>query len=182
MANLAETLMRTTSLFAALLLVGAPAIAFAQDTTRTDTLDPRYDGWLPGAAIGVPGYGSLPVPEAFTVAMSFTKIRPNRVGPDIWIGTMPRAFEFAGVLGARVNASIALPISGELLLVPTAGLSAIGAFGDGGGGALAGVNGGASVIVESPYMAWRFGITAHRFSQSATPVWLMELGFLAPRK
>jgi hypothetical protein len=168
-----------TSAIAALSLFASSA-GLAQNTGKDTTA--LYKGWLGGFAVGIPGFAAQPIPEAFTVAVFFTDVRPNRVGADIWIGTMPRAFSEAAVLGGRLNAALSLPLSPELVLLPTGGLSLVGALYDGSGGGIFGYNLGASAAFLGEGSGLRASVTVHRLGAGTGPIWLLELGVITPRR
>jgi len=138
--------------------------------------------WLVGASVGMPGYESEPVPELFTIGMNFTQMRPGRFGADFAIGTMPRAFAFgAGVLGARAGVVLPIAPSADVLFLPSAGVSLVGGAGEGGGGAIGGLNAGAAIVFWTADVGFRSGITWHRFQDFRESVWLVEIGIVHAR-
>lgn len=162
---------------AALLFAGMwSGAAHGQDTADTDT-----DRWLVGGSIGVPGYGGEVVPSLFTIAVHGTRVRRGRIGPELFVGTMPRAL-FEGVLavGARSGLTWAAPLSENVLLMPSAGVSFLGGIGPGGGGAELGANAGLSAVaIENSSGGFRVGMTWHAFPGLGGSLWLLEFGFIA---
>jgi hypothetical protein len=154
--------------------VGAQAIA-ADSNGRGD--------WLVGGSFGVPGYGSHPIPELFTIGIHWTQVRPGQPGPDISIGTMPRVLvEGVAVVGLRAGLALPLALSSGPLVLPSGGVSFIGGAGPGGGGGLVGLNAGiAAVVLGTGPTGPRIGVTWHRFQEVRGAVWLVEFGFVVPR-
>jgi hypothetical protein len=187
-----ETTLKTTLLVIATLLIAGARAAAAQDATATgaaafrttsslpiDSATTPFDGWMTGASVGIPGYGNKPAPELMTVGLSLTYLRPGSVGVDFALGTMPRAFSSgAGVAGARANLVLPLPLSHDVVLLPGAGVSAIGAFGSGGGVGVAGLDAGLSAIFATGSLGLRVGGTYHRFENAIGPIWLLEFGIV----
>jgi hypothetical protein len=176
---------RALALGLVLLVGGGPAGAqtVAADTNaRGRPIEARGD-WLVGGSVGVPGYGSEPVVELFTVGIHWTQFRPGRLGADISVGTMPRVVaEGVAVVGVRAGVALPLALSPHMLLLPSAGVSAIGGAGAGGGGGLAGLNAGvAAVAFGMSRTGLRIGVTWHRFPDTRGALWLAELGFVGIR-
>src|SRR5206468_7631732 len=94
-------------------------------------------------------------------------------------GTMPYILSY-GVLPLGLRLGVALPVSvaPHLLLIPSTGMSLIGAIGPGGGGGVAGVNAGASAVFHVAQAGLKTSLTLHRFSDTQGPVWLFEVGFV----
>jgi len=155
---------------------GLPAgAAVAQDTT---TAPPSY--WLAGASLGMPGSEGDFAPELMTIGTHLTRARPGRLGPDFSIGTMPYALAAGmAVVGVRAGLVLPLRVGPGVMLLPSGGLSFVGVSTGMGAGALAGFNLGGSAIFESPGpVGMRAGITWHRFQESRTGIWLVELGIV----
>jgi hypothetical protein len=151
----------------------------AQNGPPVDSASRTHGSWLVGASIGLPGYDGQPVPELFTVGLNATQIKPGRLGADFALGTMPRALGFgAGVVGARAGGVLPFTLAPDVLLLPSAGVSVIGAAGDGGGTALAGVNAGIAAVMWTGPVGIRTGITWHHFEDSRGAIWLVEFGFV----
>jgi hypothetical protein len=151
--------------------------AGAQSGQPFDSVSHGHGSWLVGASVGLPGYGGQTVPELFTVGLNATQIKPGRLGADFALGTMPRALgNGAGVLGARAGGVLPFALTPDLLLLPSAGLSVIGAAGGGGGVALAGINAGMAAVLWTGPVGIRTGITWHHFEDSRGAIWLIELG------
>lgn len=143
-----------------------PARASAQDSTKRDP-------WLSTLSIGFPSIEGDMETLLFTVGGNFTKIGAGKLGPDFSFGTMPYALSF-GVIPWAARGGVALPMqaSESVLLIPSAGLSTVGAFGAGGGGAIGGTNLGIALATRT---GTRVGITWHRFSDFET-ILLLEIG------
>jgi hypothetical protein len=111
-------------------------------------------------------------------------MKPNRIGADLAIGTMPRAItEGVAVIGIRGNFGLPLELGRYVLFVPSAGISMLGAAGPGGGGAFVGVNGSlATVLWLSGALGARAGVSWHAFENSNGAVWLAEFGFVVPTR
>jgi hypothetical protein len=155
-----------------LLSVGASPVG------AQDTLSQARSEWLIGASFGVPGYGSEPVPELFTVGIHWTQLRPGRLGADFSLGTIPRiVVEGVAVLGVRAGAALPLALAPRLLVLPSAGVSLIGGVGPRGGGGAAGLNAGvAAVVFGTSSSGLRTGVTWHRFEDTGGALWLLEVG------
>jgi hypothetical protein len=135
--------------------------------------------WVIGASIGMPGYGKEAAPELFTVGMNVTQIKAGRLGADISVGTMPRAFTGgAAVVGARAGGVLPIALAPDVLLLPSAGLSLLGGAGDGAVTGLAGVNAGIAAVVWTGPIGVRTGITWHHFQNARGAIWLVELGIV----
>jgi hypothetical protein len=147
--------------------------------TVPDSLD-RHAGWLIGASFGVPGYGSEPAPELFTIGFHWTQVQPGALGADLSIGTMPRVLaEGFAVVGVRAGVALPLAVGRSVLLMPSGGASLIGGAGGGGGAALGGLNAGiAAVLFGTSSVGLRTGVTWHRFEGANGAIWLLELGFV----
>jgi hypothetical protein len=159
--------------------LGALALACAATRLSAQEGESRRDGWIVGPLVGVPGVGSEPFTQAFTLGVGGTRLVPNRPGADLAIGIVPRFLpEGAVVLGARAGVGIPLALTQDVFLVPSAGLSAAGGFGSGGGGGTGGVYGGAAAVIASGSLGFRAGITLHSFGGGNSMLWLMELGLM----
>ncbi|MGH7445809.1 MAG: hypothetical protein ACREKM_13075 [Longimicrobiales bacterium] len=145
--------------------------------------DPEAGNWLVGGSLGVPGCGVLPLPGLFTVAFHGTAAVPGQVGPDFFVGTMPRAlFEGVVLFGARAGLALPVALSSKLLVLPSAGLSLLGGFDNGTAGGQPGFNAGiAAVVSGSMPTGFRTGVTWHRFRGLYETVWLLEVGFVHRR-
>jgi len=153
----------------------------AQDTTtsRGDTAKSEPGGMMVGFALGVPGSQDGPIPMLFTAGANFTQVRPNHLGADVSVGTMPYILSFGVVpLGLRVGVALPVSVAPHVLLIPSTGVSLIGAIGPGGGGGLAGANAGASAVFHVQQVGLKTGITWHGFSDMRGTVWLLEFGFV----
>jgi hypothetical protein len=159
------------------LLVGASPVGAQIGRADTNVRQPHGD-WLVGASFGVPGYGTEPLMELFTIGIQWTQLRPGRLGADFSLGTMPRAFaEGVAVVGLRAGGALPLTLSPGVLLLPSAGASLIGGAGAGGGGGLVGLNAGvAAVVFGTSATGLRTGVTWHRFQEGRGAIWLVEIG------
>ncbi len=165
------------------MLLGGGTAVVAQ-TTASDSTSRQRGEWLIGGSLGVPGYRSEPVLELFTIGVQWTSVGPGRLGADISIGTMPRAFiEGVAVVGLRAGPALPLKLRPGILLIPSAGVSFVGGAGGGGGGGTVGLNGGVAAVFFGPDApGLRTGITWHRFQDTDAALWLAEVGFVWRRK
>lgn len=167
------------SVCAALLLawVSASSLA-AQDTT-----DVAPSAWVVGGSIGVPVFATRPELELFTIGGHGTRVQPGRIGADVFVGTMPRIVVAGGLpIGARAGVVLPLPVSDDVLLLPSGGVSLIGVVSRGGGGTLSGVNLGVAALRMRPgRTGFRAGVTWNRFRGVNGGVWLVEVGLVRRR-
>ncbi|HEY2378270.1 MAG TPA: hypothetical protein VGH98_19995 [Gemmatimonadaceae bacterium] len=161
------------------LLLGAAPL---QAQTPPDTAANAPAEWLIGMSLGFPGVRSQIVPELFTFGLNFTQVCSGRIGGDIAFGTMPWLFA-NGIIAFGFRGDVTVPlVRPHFILLPSAGVSAIGAFtpgGGGGGGGVAGLNAGIAAVVHSHGVGLRTGVTVHKFFGLDTPVWLLEVGFVS---
>lgn len=146
----------------------------------SDTANP----WLVGGSIGVPASDGGTLPDLFTVAVHGTQLRPRGLGFDFAVGTMPRALA-EGVAVGFARSGVALPfhLSRGVLMLPSAGVSLVGAASGDGGGINTGLNAGlAAVIFGTGSVGLRTGVTWHRFAGAETSVSLWELGLVRVRR
>ncbi|MCI0433971.1 MAG: hypothetical protein L0271_10010 [Gemmatimonadetes bacterium] len=145
-----------------------------------ETSDIESDPWFIGGSVGIPGHGREFEPSLFTIAVHGTHVRRGHLGPDLFLGTMPRIlFEGIVAIGARADLAWAAPVSGSVLLLPGAGASFLAGYGGGGGGAEFGGNVGLSAIfLGESSSGLRVGMTWHRFDGLDGTVWLLEFGFV----
>ena len=159
----------------------------ALSATRASAQRPTADSaatrdWLIGVSAGIPGYERQPVPELFTIGLNVSQTTPGRLGADFSIGTMPRALmERAAVLGARAGVVFPIAPTADVLVLPSAGVSLLGGAGEGGGGAIAGMNAGIAAVIWSGDVGVRTGITWHRFQDFRGAIWLVEFGVVHTR-
>lgn len=142
-----------------------PSAGLAQDTTRAAP-------WLAAFSVGFPSVEGELFPGAFTIGGNFTRIRPGKLSPDFSFGTVPRALKF-GVLAWGARAGLALPIQSgrNTFIVPSAGLSTIGALGADEG--IMGTNTGIAIACRTGVRA---GVTWHRFWDNRGSALLVEMG------
>ena len=173
--------MRTGAAVQVLLALSLAARAGGQATTTpTDTAKPTASGFATGFVLGMPGSGGQFIPQLFTAGVSFTQVRPNHVGADISVGTMPYILAFGALpVGLRVGVDLPVSVVPHVLLIPTAGMSFIGAISPGGGGGLAGVNAGGSAVFYVSRMGLKTSLTMHHFADEPEPVWLFEFGVVS---
>ena len=159
-----------------LLFVGVRVEA---QSLATDSRASRPQGWLVGASLGVPGYGSETAPDLFTVGINVTELRIGRPGPDLSIGTMPLLLA-GGALPFGIRADFALPIAvaPHLIVLPSAGLSVIGVVASYGGGGIPGANAGIATVLHQGSLGLRTGLTLHSFQESHGAIWLFEVGLV----
>lgn len=167
-------------------LVASVASARAQDLPLPrDSTVAVPQPWLVGASIGVPGYGPEPAVTMFTVGAQWTQLDVGRLGADFAVGTAPYAFAKSLVgVGARGGVALPLALSRRVILVPSGGVSLLGAVGHEGGVGSTGFNAGISaVFLRERGTGLRTGLTWHRFRSGREAVWLWEIGFVrGPRR
>lgn len=164
----------------ALVICCSLSVSAPDSTARRDSTLLRRDGWIVGPSVGMPTANGNVMPELLTVGINFTRLSPGRLGPDLSLGTLPRALVYgAAAFGFRADAAYPVSVSPHLLVFPATGLSVIGAMGAGGGASLTGINAGmAAVFYGESSTGLRVGVTAHQFSEMTTPIVLIELGFV----
>jgi hypothetical protein len=152
--------------------IAAPARA--QDTASTVRC-----GWIVGALVGVPGAQGEVEPALFTLGVGATRLEPNRPGVDLAVGMLPRALE-AGVIGigARLGGGVPVALSRDAFVIPSAGLTAVGAVGAGGGGGMAGFYWGVATVLAAGSVGGRAGVTWHRPFGEGSSIYLIELGLM----
>lgn len=150
---------------------------------QADTASWLRGDWLFGGSFGVPGADGQPEVALFTVGFNWTRARPGRLGADFALGTMPRALaEGVLVLGFRGGVALPVEVMPRMLVLPSAGVSLIGAVAHGGGGATSGFNAGvATVLFGEGSVGLRSGVTWHAFEDARRPVWLFEVGVVSVR-
>jgi hypothetical protein len=155
------------------------ACALGSPVRAQDTAIVKPEPWIFAFTFGLPGYGSDMVPEALTLGIQVTQLRPNRLSADVALGTMPRALaEGFVVMGLRGGVAVPLRLSDEAYLLPSAGISALGVANETGGGVL-GVNTGLSVVLgRDGRDGVRVGMTWHKFQEVRGAVWLLEFGII----
>lgn len=160
----------------------APALDLpAQEPTATEqTVRAAPGKWLVGASLGVPGVGPEPSPALFTIGGNWTQLNVGRVGTDFSASVVPYGFIHAFMaVAARGGVALPLAVSSRMLLLPSGGMSVIGALGRPGGFGAIGYNAGmAAVFFPGKGAGVRTGITWHRFSDERTALWLLEVGFV----
>jgi len=148
----------------------------AADTTKSNS---SSGGWIIGTSLGIPGESEGPIPQLFTLGVTFTQAKPNHLVPDIAIGTMPFVLAFGVVpIGIRAGVGLPLAVAPHLLLIPSGGVSLVGAISPGGGGGIGGINGGVSAMAYAAQVGIRVGITVHNFGQTDGVYWLAEFGIV----
>jgi hypothetical protein len=159
----------------ALLLFAADiGVAGAQDTTSA-----RRDGWIVGPLVGLPGAGSDYELSLVTLGVGVTRLSPNRPGLDFAVGTIPRIIPEGVIpIGARIGASIPLSLTPDAFLIPSAGLSGVGAVGSGGAAGTGGYYGGITALVARGSVGFRAGVTVHGTPDADLAVWLVEIGVM----
>jgi hypothetical protein len=151
---------------------------------RRDTARGARDGWVIGASVGLPGTGAQAAELTyFTIGVHWTDVHPGRLGADLSVGTIPRAFvEGLVVFGLRAGVALPLLVTRNVLVLPSGGVSLVGIVGPGGGGGTGGFNTGvAAVFFGSSSLGFRTGVTWHRFQDAPRSVWLLELGIVGAR-
>lgn len=157
----------------------------AQSPPASDSVHQVPSEWLVGGSIGFPGYGLQTSPTMFTVGAHWTQAHVGRLGADFAVGSVPWALAngFAAV-GARGGVTVPLPLSERVLLLPSAGVSVLGAVGSGGGVGTTGFNAGiAAMFLKDSGAGLRTGVTWHILHDGASALWLWEVGFVRrPRR
>lgn len=145
--------------------LGATGQAQAADSTRNPSLI--------GAGLAMP-LGQNVDKSFSAITLHSTSLRPNRLGLDFTLALFPRIIAHGALGGgARVNLGVPLVIGRQTLLIPSAGLTALGAIGSGGGGGVVGYNGSVALLAfgapldeaESRY-GLRLGVSLHRIGGS----------------
>jgi len=162
-------------------LLTSPAHASAQNSpSAPDSTRPGPRGWLVGASFGVPVVEDEAIPELFTIGINGTQLRPGRLGADFSLATAPRALSEGFLAGvARGGVALPLALSPVVLVLPSAGVSFLGAVGGGGGAGTTGLNAGVAAVFHGAGAAGlRTGVTWHRFVDAERGVWLWEVGLV----
>jgi hypothetical protein len=147
------------------LMATIPVTAHSQDSTGKAP-------WLSTLSVGFPSFEGEMSLMLFTVGGNFTKIRPGTITPDFSIGTMPYVLAY-GVIPVAARAGVALPMETKsgLLILPSAGLSAVVLAAGDDGASLLGRNFG---IALASRKGSRFGVTWHQFEGET--IMLLEIG------
>jgi hypothetical protein len=159
--NLASSVMRQL-----LLLLLAPALLPAQDTT--------HYGSAFGLNVGIPAYAGRTIPQAATIGISWTGVRPNTIQLDAALGTSPYALGY-GLPAAAARLGVVLPIAltRSTYIMPMAGASAVVVI----PAAVPGwYYGGSLVSWMSESVGTRVTLTAHHFGSDDSSVMLGEIG------
>lgn len=133
---------------------------------------------LLSVSVGVPAAYGETASELFTLGVQWTPWKPGRLSADIAVGTMPRLLT-NGVLGIGLRGGATFPfeITKGAYLLPSAGVSAIGAVGgevaDGAYGPHVGL---ATVLLGQNNLGLRAGASWNLFREAREGVWLLELG------
>ena len=158
----------------ALLTIAGVGLAHGQDTTTA-----RREGWIVGPLLGVPGVGSDYDASFFTLGLGVTRLVPNRPGLDFAIGTVPRVISDGYLpVGVRLGPSIPLALSSDAFIIPSAGVSVIGAVGSGGAAGTGAFYWGASLVAAHGPVGFRAGATWHRPYATDQSLWLVEVGVM----
>lgn len=173
----------TCRLVAAVVVCALRAIpAVAQ---QTDSVPLAASPWMVGGTVMVPQAGGSVDASLSALGLSVGTLRPNTLGADLAFVVLPRGLQ-AGVLAGGMRANVALPIGigRRALLVPSAGLSLLGAVGVGGVGGIRGLNGTMALIVfdrptSEPGSSYglRIALAHHRFSSDGG-LQMLEVGFV----
>ena len=157
-----------------LLLLGAGhSVAQAQSDAGAKPAE-----WMIGMSLGVPGVQRNAYPMLTTFGLQFTEIQDGSLGADLAIGTLPFLILNGSIpLGFRGDLTVPF-VAPHLIVMPSGGVSVIGAMGPGGGAGLLGLNTGLAAVVRERGFGLRTGITLHFFPGLNKPVWLAELGFV----
>ena len=157
----------------AVCLLGAVVVpaARAQDSTASETTP-----WVHGGSLGMVAAGR---DRITTVGLHFTQARVGHVGLDFSFGTAPTAIP-SGVLTVAARGGLTRPIElrRDVLLLPSAGLSYLGAASGYGGAEIFGYNIGGAAFLGVGTTRVRTGVTWHRMRDVDRGYWLLELGFV----
>lgn len=162
-------------------LLAIPAVA-----QQADSLPLAASTWMVGGTIMVPHVGGSVDGSLSALGLSVGTLRPNTLGADLAFVVLPRGLQ-AGVLAGGVRANVALPIGigGRALLVPSAGLSLLGAVGIGGVGGIRGLNGTMALIIfnrpmpgPGPSYGLRIALAQHRLGNDDGGLQMIEVGFV----
>ena len=146
--------------------------ACAQEMTSTDSTKSRSS--MIGGTIMIPQVSGRSGAEFTAVGLTVSPARPNRLGAELAFVVVPYALGF-GVVAGAVRANIGLPIrlGPNMLLVPSAGLTLLGALGSGVGGGRRGVNGTVALVygfdstqASASSIGLRAALAFHRFGSS----------------
>ena len=159
-----------------LLVVCGPAPVRAQ---TPDSVRQTGSDWAVGASVGF-----LNSVQSSTLGLNLTQLRPGRLGGDFSIGTMPRVLvEGVVPLGARAGLALPVILDSRVLLVPSAGVSALGVASSSGGGGTVGLNAGMAVMVfGTGSLGLRTGVTFHEFGDIRSRICLLEFGVVSKPK
>lgn len=164
-----------------LLLPLSLAGAQADSTQSTSS-----EAWQVGGAVLLPQTSDEYGLSFLALGITATSVRPGRIGPDLAFVVVPRALQ-AGALvgGVRANAGFPVALSPAVVLLPSAGVSLLGAAGLFG---VAGVGGLNATMALHFFRASESGLPAksglrvalgqHRFSGAGGNVTFVEFGFV----
>jgi hypothetical protein len=154
-----------------------------QSLWAQDPAQPQDSSWSIGASIGLAGYASETDASAFVLGFQTAQLRLGKLGGDLSYGTMPRLLlEGAIALGVRAGVVLPIGVSESTAVLPSAGLSALGAFGSGLGFADVGMNVGLGLLFGGrERTGLRLGATWHHLAVLGSRVWLVEVGFVVPK-
>ncbi|HET9424389.1 MAG TPA: hypothetical protein VFO55_03380 [Gemmatimonadaceae bacterium] len=167
--------MRVVMTMVTLLACLANEMRAQADTSKT----PR-GFWASGVSVGLPGIRSETAAAAVTLAGSFTRVARRKVGFDGAIITLPRALAdgFIPVV-TRMGPNVAMEVSPDLFVVPTAGVVVMVALGPEDAAGAAGLYGGVGLISFGPgSMGVRTAYTRQRFLDIDATIWHLEFGLV----
>lgn len=177
-----QTLARLVSVVL-LSLAGHPANAGAQ---HDSTASPSQRNWIAGGTAMFPGGMRSADASVLGLGITATSARPNRIGPDFAVVAFPRGLQ-AGALVGGIRANIGIPITlgPNVTVVPSAGVSLVGAIGVIGGGGLAGWNSSVSLLLfatprtdAASSTGLRIAMAGHQFFGAGEGVRFLEVGFV----
>lgn len=136
----------------------------------------RDDTWKVGTSFGMPGARLRPLPILLTLGVHAQQFPAGLVGLEGSLGIAPAGLA-SGTLPLGARGGVTLPLRTDaLLILPSAGVSAVGAIGGRGHpSAIAGFYAGLATVDRA---GLRLGVTFHWLNQSHQPVWLVEVGGL----
>lgn len=165
----------------ALLTLGL--VLLSTELRGQDSLPPeRGPRWMLGGTLMIPPAGA----SFSAVGLTAATTRPLRLGTDLAVAIVPRAIA-SGVFAAaiRANLSVSLPLRPSTLIIPSAGVSLLGAGGTVGFAGTRGYNGtialvgfGKALEDRTPAIGFRVAYSAHKFGDlvSAPLLHVLEVG------
>jgi hypothetical protein len=166
---------RTLAALSLAILASAPRAQLrGQDTASESSSDLMWT-----ISVGVPTWENKLVGEAFTFGFGATQLKPYRPGADFALQVMPWGFVYgAVVLIGRAGLVYPLRVAPRFFVVPSLGLTGVGAGGSAGAAAVGGSYAGVAIAASSKVTqtGLRLGLTRHFLNAVRDPIWQFELG------